>query len=344
VKRLSMRVLLPLWLIAFVGLTASVRACELCAIYNATSASGQSSDGWLFSVSEQFVPYRTIQLNGDELSMNDPDYLDSSITHLVPTYNFSSRFGLSLNVPVVYRSFQRRELRYSTSGPPQLAVEEGDELDLGDLALVARWTAWEKSEMEYGVFLNLLGGVKFPTGNTDRIKDEVEQARIYDSLLPPNTPHDPLGHSISGVHQHEISPGSGSFDGIFGATLNARWKRLVFNSQVQYYLRTEGEDTFEYGDQLMVSGGPGGYLLLQDSFTLSLQALAVYDTLARAEVLGRKSDSTGMTAWYMGPLVTVTWGERFSANAGADLPLSIANNGLQNVPNFRIHAGLSCRF
>jgi len=337
-----MRFLLPLWLLGFVGLTVSVRACELCAIYNATSASGQSSAGWLFSVSEQFVPYRTIQFDGTELSMNDPDYLDSSITHLVPTYNFSSRFGLSLNVPVVYRSFKRREVRYSTSGPPRSVVEDDDLLAFGDLALVARWTAWEKNEMEYGVVFNLLGGVKFPTADTDRIQDEVEQARIYDTLVPP--PHDPLGHSISGVHQHEISPGSGSFDGIFGATLNTRWKRLFFNSQVQYYLRTEGEDTFEYGDELMISGGPGGYALLKDSFTLSVQALAVYDTLARTRLLGRKSDYTGMTAWYMGPLVTVTWGERFSANAGADLPLSIANNGLQNVPDFRVHAGFSYRF
>lgn len=280
--------------------------------------------------------------------MSNPDYLDSSVTHVVPTYNFSSRFGLSLNLPVVYRSFKRTDDRYSVNGGvisvQRGVVEEDDLLAFGDMALVARWTAWEKSEMEYGVVLNVLGGVKFPTGNTDRVEDEVEQARIYDSFLPPNTPHDPLGHSRSGVHQHEISPGSGSFDGIFGVTLNTRWKRYFFNSQVQYYLRTEGEDTFEYGDELMVSGGPGVYALLGDSFTLSVQALAVYDTLARAELLGRKSDNTGMTAWYMGPLVTLTWGERFSANAGADLPVSISNNGFQNVPNFRFHAGFSYRF
>lgn len=339
-----MRLRFPLWLLGLVCLAAPARACELCAIYNANSATGQSESGWLLNLSEQFIPFRTLQFEGNEFSMNNPDYVVSSITHLVPTYNFSARFGLSLNIPVVYRSFKRSELRYSRNAPTRLVVEQGDELDFGDLALIARVTAWEKSTMEYGIVLNLLGGVKFPTGNTDRIKDEVDQARIYDSLLPPGTPHDPLGHSISGVHQHNLSPGSGSFDGIFGATLNTRWKRLFFNSQVQYYLRTEGEDTFEYGDELMVSGGPGGYLLLKDNFTLSLQALAVYDTLARDELLGRKSDRTGMTAWYLGPQVTLTWGERFSANAGADLPLHIANNGFQNVPNFRVHAGISCRF
>lgn len=339
---MRLRFLLPL--AGLIWLATPARACELCAIYNANSASGQSEGGWLLNLSEQFIPFRTLQFEGNEFSMKNPDYLDSSITHVVPTYNFSARFGLSLNVPIVYRSFKRTELRYSTSGPSQLVVDKGDELNLGDLALVARWTAWEKSEMEYGFFLNLLGGVKFPTGNTDRIHDEVEQARIFESLLPPGTPHDPLGHSISGVHQHDISPGSGSFDGVFGVTLNARWRRLFFNSQAQYYLRTEGEDTFEYGDELIVSGGPGGYVLLADNFTLSLQAVAVYDMLARSELLGRISDRTGMTAWYMGPQVTLTWGEHFSANAGADLPLRIDNNGFQNVPNFRFHAGVSYRF
>jgi len=68
--------------------------------------------------------------------------------------------------------------------------------------------------MEYGIAVNVLGGVKFPTGDTDRIADEVNQTRIFDSFLPPAA-HDPLGHAISGVHQHDLSLGSGSFDGIF---------------------------------------------------------------------------------------------------------------------------------
>jgi len=339
-----MRLQVLLWFAALACLVNATRACELCAVYNANSASGQSESGWLINVSEQFIPYRTLQFEGEKFTQSNPDYVDSSITHLVPTYNFSARFGLSLNIPIIYRSFKRTELRYFRSGPSQLRVENNDDLDFGDLALVARWTAWEKSSGKYSVILNLLGGVKFPTGDTGRIRDEADQARIYEERFPNITHEDPLDHAVSGVHSHDLSPGSGSFDGIFGATLNARWRRLFFNTQVQYYLRTEGESTYEVGDELMVSGGPGGYLLLEDEYTVSLQAAAAYDTLARSELLGRKSDRTGMTAWYMGPLVTVTIGERISANAGVDIPLSIANNGFQNVPDFRFHAGFSCRF
>ncbi len=319
-------------------------ACDLCAVYSASSTRGESSSGFLFTVSEQFIPFRTVQLDGDEVHPANPDKLDSAITHLVPTYNFSKRFGVSLNIPLVHRSFRRTDLIYSTGGPPTVQTETGRESGLGDISVIARWTAWEKREMDYDIVLTLLGGAKLPTGNTDRLRDELDQTLIYESLLPPNTPHDPLGHSIASVHQHQLSAGSGSYDGIAGLTLNTRWQRWFFNSQFQYYARTKGDYEFRFGDQLMISGGPGAYLLLQEKGTLNLQALAVYDTMARDEILGRKSNRTGMTAWYLGPQFSFTWGERFSGNAGVDIPLHIANNGYQNVPDYRIHGGVNWRF
>jgi hypothetical protein len=321
-----------------------VAACDLCAIYSADNARGESATGLTFTLSEQFTSYRTILFNGDEVEFNKPDWLDSSMTHLVPTYNFSKRVGISLNVPLNYRSFRRTDLRYSRGSPPVNRTETGSELDLGDVALVGRWAVWQMNEMDYAIGVTLLGGIKFPTGDTERIEDEVSQTRIFDSFLPPGTPHDPLSHSIASLHQHNLSPGSGSFDGVFGLTVNSRWWRLFLNAQFQYYARTKGEDDFRYGDEVMVSGGPGGYLLLSKKGTLSLQANAVYDSMARDEVLGRISNRTGMTAWYLGPQLSFTVGNHFSGNAGVDIPLHITNNGFQNVPDYRVHAGASWRF
>jgi len=319
---------------------AAAQACELCAIYSADSARGQSSQGFLFTMSEQFVESGRLQFEGEEIDFPGGDHLTSSITHLVPTWNFSSRFGLSASVPLVYRSFRTTEQVF---GAPAPVTEEGTEFGLGDMSLIGRFNVLQKTEMDYALVVNLLGGVKFPTGDSDRIRKEVEQARIFENL--PGIPHeDPLDHSLSSVHQHDISAGSGSYDGILGITANTRWKRWIFNAQFQYYIRTPGESDFEYGDELMVSGGPGAYLLLQDSFTLLLQANAGYETRGRDTILGRKSDRTGLTAWYMGPQLAFTWGEHFAANAGIDIPLRIANNGFQNVPDYRVHGGLSVRF
>jgi hypothetical protein len=319
-------------------------ACELCAVYNAGNALGESGGGCTLAVSEQFIPFRTSQNEGEETSFHNPSYVDSSITHLVPTYNFSPRFGISLNLPLTYLDFKRRDIRYSTTEPSKIVTETGTEFGLSDISLIGRVTVFQKRSMKFGLLVNLLAGVKFPTGDTDRLKDEVEQARIFNLFLPPGTPHDPLGHSAASVHQHNLALGSGSYDGVFGATVNSRWQRWFFNAQFQYYLRTEGEATFHYGDEMMISGGPGGFLLLDKWYTLSLQANAVYDTMARDELLGEVSDRTGSTAWYFGPLVNFTWGDHFSANAGIDIPLRIENNGFQSVPDYRVHGGLSWRF
>src|SRR5215468_7572522 len=95
-------------------------ACELCSIYNAGSAQGQSQSGLLLTIAEQYIPYRTPQLDGKEINMANPSYVDSSITHFVPGYNFNSWLGVSVNIPLTYLNFRWTDLRYSLTAPPVL--------------------------------------------------------------------------------------------------------------------------------------------------------------------------------------------------------------------------------
>src|SRR5258708_1616800 len=96
--------------------------------------------------------------------------------------------------------------------------------------------------------------------------------------------------------------------------------------------------SFRPVSQPLRCGGTGDQwfcLLLNEKFTLSLQANAAYETRARDRLLGRISDRTEMTAWYIGPQFLFTWSRRFSALAGADLPVRIENNGFQAVADYR---------
>jgi hypothetical protein len=335
-------------IVALIVAVSPAFPCELCSIYsafgNAYDPSQDKSGNFLFSVSELFVPFRTEQLNGEEVKSGNPDHLDSSITHLVPTYNFGKDFGVSLNIPIIYRDFQRKFVVVGSNRQLRIVTDEGTESGLGDLALIGRWTAFRRNEMEWSVLFNVLAGVKFPTGDTDPLHDEAVQVRRYNVFVGPGHVHDALGIPVSGVHARDVSLGSGSFDGIFGTTLNLRYGRWFFNNQVQYYLRTEGESTYEYGDDFMVSGGPGGYLITSDSATLSLQLNVAYENTPRDKLFGKESDHTGMTSWYAGPLLNFTLGAHFSANIGVDVPLQIENNGFQNVPDYRIHGGVTWRF
>ena len=322
------------------GLTEPVSACELCAIYSADSASGSLGAGFLFTVAEQYVSSHNLQAEGEPFTIKTvPDlrqaYVDSSYAHLVPGYNISSRLGVSLNVPIVFRDFRRTEI-LTTGGSVD---EKGTVSGLGDVAVIGRVGLVQKNEMDYSINVNLLAGVKFPTGDTARLDAEVDAAKADLAAYGPGHDHS----SIGGVHEHDLSLGSGSYDGVFGVTSTLRWRRWFLNTQAQYYLRTEGH-SYQFGDMIIVSGGPGAYVLLGKGHTLSLQANAFYESTARDRLLGQISNQTGTTAWYLGPLITLTLGEHFSANAGVDLPLRIYNHGLQSVPDYRIHGGFTWRF
>lgn len=312
------------------GLSFSASACDLCAINSAANARGEAFKSFVFTVAEQYISAHNLQFESKPISVIDPEFLDSSITHIIPGYNFTPKLGLSLNIPVVHRSYRL----YNLAG-----AREGRVSGLGDISLIGRYTPFSTESANFSARVNLLAGVKLPSGDARYVRESVEQEVFFDSFFPSDH-----GHAISGVHLHDLALGSGSVDGVFGVTGQARWKRVFVSGEAQYYLRTKGESDFEFGDTFMLSGGPGMYLFLRDSFTLNLQALTVYDTMGRSKYFGEKFDQSGMTAIYLGPQLGLTWGNYFSAVAGVDLPLEIYNGGLMTVPDYRIHGALVWSF
>jgi len=313
-------------------------ACELCAIYSASSARGESHSGFTFNISEQYVPQSTLQLEGEEIdglgALNDA-YLNTSWTHFVPGYNFSPRFGINLSVPYIYRDFRRVEVP-TTGG---LINERGHENGIGDIALIGRFAPIQKIEADYSILFNLMAGIKFPTGDTDRLDDEVDRAELDREIFGPDHNHSSLG----GIHQHDLTLGSGSYDGIFGTALVARWKRVYFNQQLQYYMRTPARG-YEYADMFMASGGPGAYLMINDYWSASLQGNVYYETAGSDILIGQRNIHTGFAAWYAGPQLNLTIGEHFSFNVAGEVPLTYYNRGLQTVVDYRIHGGLTWSF
>jgi hypothetical protein len=328
------------WVLLSGGLfafSAASSACELCAVYSADSARGNSS-GFLLTIAEQYISSHTLYFEGEKAAA-DPffqkAFLDSSLTHVVPGYNFSGLFGLSLNMPVIYREFRITSITPSF----QIVDEAGTVFGLGDLALIGRFTPFQRIKMKSSISISLLAGIKFPTGDTARLDEEVAAARSDPGFFLPGHQHGAIG----GIHQHDLTLGSGSYDGVFGITSGLRWKRWFLNNQAQYYLRTEANG-YQFGDLIIVSGGPGAYLLLGGESTLSLQANVLYESTARDQILGQTFNHTGTTIWYFGPLINFTLGDHFSANAGVDFPLRIYNHGLQTLPDYRVHGGFTWRF
>src|SRR5437868_2737164 len=179
-----------------------------------------SSQRFYFAVAEQFTHFGTLQLDGHEINNPTGQYLDSSIMQLVGGYGFNSRFALQINVPLIYRSFER---------PDGFAIDRGTESGFGDVSLLGKFVLlhrqssgraslkfddpknphFESHDPDFTLSMLLLGGVKFLTGDTSRLKEEFNEVEV------PGTPK-------SGIHGHDLTLGTGSYDEIFGGQFSVR--------------------------------------------------------------------------------------------------------------------------
>ena len=148
----------------------------------------------------------------------------------------------------------------------------------------------------------------------------------------------------NGIGGHDLALGSGSFDGVIGTAISARWKTVFFTASTQYAIRSEGDFQHQYANDLSWAGGPGVYLALKDKFTVGLQALISGEYKGKDTFADVTDDDSAETVVYVGPQVNFTWKSKLSGQIGADIPVSIYGSGVQVVTDYRIRAGLNWRF
>ncbi len=309
------------------GLLATpAMACDLCSIYSATQARGEIGQGFFVSVAEQFTHYGTLYTDSARTANPAGQYMNSSVSQVVMGYNLNDRFGLQFNVPIISRSFQRAD---------GFNIDKGTVTGLGDVSLTANVILTRVETKNFTLNWTLLGGIKMPTGDTARLHEEV------DALTAPPPP---AGAPDSAIGGHDLTLGTGSFDGIIGTGIYTRWHRAFLTANVQYAIRSTGSFDYRYANDLTCSGGPGVYLILADDYTVSAQLNISGEDKGRDTFQGVDSDDTGISTVYVGPQIQFTWKEKLSAEVGVDLPVYIHSTALQAVPDYRVQAGVTWRF
>ncbi len=329
----------------------TARACDLCGCYtpqieamSAAESSGtgpMSSSQFYAAVAEQFTHFGTLQLDGHEVDNPTGQYLDSSITQLVAGYSFNSRFALQLNLPLIYRSFER---------PEGFAIDRGRESGLGDISLLGKFVLlhhqsggsaslkfddpknphFESHDPDFTFSALLIGGVKFPTGNTSRLKEEFAEVEV------PGAPE-------SGIHGHDLTLGTGSYDGIVGGQLSLRYQSFFFQADTQFTIRGDGAHQYNFANDVSWSGGPGFYLVRNRQTIVGLQVACSGEHKDVDRFRGQRAEDTGITSVFLGPRVVLSRG-KLSAELAAELPVSIDNTALQAVPDYRLRASFAIRF
>jgi len=338
-----------LLLIVVVAGALTGHACDLCGCYTPQleampGMEPQMSQAWwngfYAAVAEQFTHFGTVLLSGREVSNPTGQYENSSITQLVAGYTINDRFALQLNIPLIYREFKR---------PEGFAIDRGTESGLGDISILLKTVAFKYSsaarrqfdvsgknpvasehEPDFTVSAVLLTGLKLPTGDSSRLREEFHEINV------PGAPE-------SGIHGHDLTLGTGSYDGIFGEQTSLRYKSFFAETNVQFTLRGDGLHQYHFANDLTWSAGPGYYFVRNRETILGLQFAISGEHKNVDRFRGAKAPDTGITSVFVGPRFVVSRG-RWSAEVAVDLPAAIDNTALQVVPDYRLRGGISYHF
>jgi len=345
-----MKISHPFLLLIFISAGAIAgRACDLCGCYTPQleAMSGmepQSSKSWwngfYGAVGEQFTHFGTVLVDGREVANPTGQYENSSITQLVAGYQINSRFALQISVPLIYREFKR---------PEGFAIDRGTVSGLGDVSLLLRTVLFHYAspgrrtfhfedktpvaidlEPDFTASAILLTGIKFPTGDSSRLEEEFHEIEI------PGAP-------VSGIHGHDLTLGTGSYDGIFGEQFSLRYKNIFLESNVQFTLRGDGAHQYHFANDFVWNAGPGYYFIRRRDMIVGLQFVASGEYKDVDRFRGKRAEDTGITSVFLGPRVVVSRG-RWSAEVAAEIPVSIDNTALQVVPDYRLRGGISFHF
>jgi hypothetical protein len=326
------------------GPRTTALACDVCAVYTATEQ-GESRTGFRSGLAVQYTHYGTLQDDSHEVPNPHDESLDSVITQVIFGYQLTPRIGLQLNLPLITRQFERfhdgKRERGNVNGP-------GDMTIFGHVLVHSIIT--ERSLFRF----SLLGGLELPTGDPDRLGEELAETQVAGirrrpvprHVEPPSGGGDSGGaeHEESGVHGHDLALGSGSVDGLVGGDLFWSYDRFFVTGELHYAIRTEGAFEYTYANELTGSGGPGWYVLLDHDKSIALQAFFAVETKGNDEQAGRHLNDTAITRLYLGPAVLFTWGTSLSGEAGIDIPVYDHNTALQIVPDYRMRLAAIWRF
>jgi len=349
-RALIVRVVAAAAFAAAAAVAQPAAACDLCAIYTGTIMRADRTGAWI-GIAEQYTHYGNLKEDGDDIANPDDEWMRSSITQIVGGYTFASWIGVQVSVPLISREYRRLEDGVAT---------RGDEGGLGDLSVLLRLVPLTRA-YTYGVLhAEVLAGVKLPTGDSDRLAEELAEDDHDDEdehhalarsvparaamARPPHRPHHDEHEHASGVHGHDLALGSGSVDGSFGLSLFASWKRLFFSAAAQYALRGNGAFGYEYADDLLWSAGPGVYPLLGHDYTTALQLVVSGETKGNDRQGAATLGDTALTSVNLGPGVSLTWKQSLSFDLVAELPVIQNNSGRQVVADYRLRGGLSWHF
>lgn len=272
----------------------AVLACEICTIprlgrQEKLVATEDSDSKWFFE-------FLAEEQNWDEWEPTEAHLLheDGHDVHNKTSeyfYHFTLGRALNKNVAITVEIpyIIRKSLGVADGKVGNKDKSEG----VGDLNLMASYRAIKKDNSA----VSIVGGVKFPTGETD------DKDLAGDKFEP------------------ELQPGSGSYDFLLGGIFEHQIDRVIVKGNVTYSFKNEGDQNFEFGDLFSTSLFVD-YILNPDSKSFRTKAgIDInYQYAQKDEANGVKDLDSGGRTIFVGPTLTVDASNNISFFANVLFP------------------------
>lgn len=275
-----------------------------------------------------------------------------SVPSVTIGYGLTTDLTLAMRLPYLHN----QDIRETDLGPPPGVNDRGPVNGIGDASVTATYRFWHDESR--GLEAALILGLKAPTGKTNDV--------------------DVSGEEFETEHQ----PGSGSWDGIFGASVSRELGPMTFSGNVLYGLSGEGSrdttlgDRLSYGvavsyriwergdhggglepmklggrfDGMMHHGGPGHEAAEpheahdhHNGTTVEVSLGLNGDWLGEQDVAGELDGNTGGNVLYVTPGIKLTV-DKWAGFVNFGVPVACDLNGIQPDPDWRLSTGVSVDF
>ena len=287
---------------------------------------------------------------------------------LSAAYGITNDLTVSVRLPGVRRSDIREPGEDMLSGghmgslnasdmsslmSPTGVNNRGNSAGFGDVTMLGQYRFHNNSQA--GTSAAVLFGFKAPTGSTSQ-RDSAGQ-----------------------LFEAEFQPGSGSWDGLFGAAFTKRIGRWSFDVSGLYWLVTNGTQDTNLGDRFLFGtavsyrlvGATGSSKelelheycmqprnqlqehclyhanhdhsdMMKTPYTLDLVLELNGEWHDKQRIAGIPDPNSGGTTVYLSPGVRVGV-DRFSGFVSVGVPVVNQHNGIQSKPDFRVLTGIGAR-
>ncbi|MBL7663061.1 hypothetical protein JNK13_09960 [bacterium] len=342
----------------------SAAACDLCAIYSSLESHKPAPQRLQLTLAEQYTNFDEIRVEGKKIENEHDQYVRSSITQVMGTYDFNERYGAKLILPYIDRQYKKFE---------DNTTEKGSESGIGDVILLASYFPYRYAEKDTYFSAQLLFGLKLPTGDTALLKPEEHDEHHEDMPAADETDHEDEvehdhhmmehqkiqtlhgdedhgdeGHAeeqmAHAVHGHDLSLGSGSVDVPLVLNLFYEVHRTFVRASINYSLRTEGDYDYRYADDLLWDFGPGHYFYMGEDQQIAARLNISGEHKGKDKRDGVVDPATSVDSIFWGPEIILVSNSNLFANFEIDFPIDYDSSGTQIAPSYRVRGGLTYRF